>query len=71
MSRFLADLEQATAHFREDANVISRARVLHEISNADYQMQFDGIKAEYFQRIEELRTRFEGETLRVAGPGRS
>jgi hypothetical protein len=71
-SKFLVDLEEATAHFREEASVISRAHVLREISDADYQMQFDRIKADYFQRVEELRTRFEEETLRAVRPaGRS
>jgi hypothetical protein len=70
--KFLADLEEATAHFREQASLISQARVLPEITDADYQMQFDRIKAEYFQRVEELRTRFQHETLRACRPaGRS
>jgi hypothetical protein len=43
---------------------------LREINDADHQMQFDRIKAEYFQRVAELRTRFEEETLRVAQASR-
>ena len=54
-------------------SAMRRASFLARVFERDvyYQMRFDRIKAEYFHRVEELRARFEEETLcggRPVGP---